>query len=107
MITILLSTIIPRVTIRAASVTVLSSIPHAIKTPRAISIAIGMVAAATLATRIGNSSMITNITEQIDINNSCKNSTIEWITNVLWSVIGYIDTSDGNERLKFFIIPLT
>ena len=75
--TIELSTIIPNTTIRAANVTVLSSIPKASINPKDIKIDIGMEDAATPATRKGNNIIVTSITATIAIINSFRKVVIE------------------------------
>ena len=87
MITIELSTIMPNVTIKAANVTVFSSIPNALKSPNEIKIVIGMVEAATKATRKGNSNITTMMTATMAITNSFKKLMTLSSTTLLWSVI--------------------
>ena len=72
-ITIELSTIIPRTTMRAANVTVLSSIPKANINAKVINILIGIVEPATAATLIGINAKVTKTTAKIAIPSSFKN----------------------------------
>ncbi len=67
-----LSTTIPNTTIKAANVTLVSGIPNRYIKPIEINIVNGMVVAETTAERIGNRSIITNITMTIAIAKSPK-----------------------------------
>ena len=75
-----MSTIIPNVTIRAAKVTVFSSMPQMKNIPKDMKIVIGIVDAATEATRKGMRSMTIKMTANIAINNSFKNVVTESLT---------------------------
>ena len=68
--TIELSTIIPSVTISAANVTVFSSMPKAKKSPKEMKMEIGMVLAATNATRMGSSNITTPTTAMMAMSSS-------------------------------------
>ena len=63
MITMALSTTMPSTTMRPASDTVCSCTPSAFSTASVIAIVTGMLMAATEATRMGKSNMVTTITE--------------------------------------------
>ena len=65
MMTIALSTTIPSTTISPASETVWSSTPSAARIPSVMKTQMGIVMAATLATRSGSSSIVTRMTETI------------------------------------------
>ena len=74
MTTIELSTTIPRTTISAAKVTVLSSIPAMYIIATEINVLSGTVIAATIALLIGNSTIITMIMMSIEISRSRRKS---------------------------------
>ena len=63
---------IPRVTIRAAKVTVLSSIPKAWNRPSDVNMVIGMVEAATRATFMGSRSITTITTAHTAMSSSFR-----------------------------------
>ena len=82
-----LSTIIPSVTMSAAKVTVFSSNPKALYKPRDMKILIGMVEAATKATRIGSRSITTMTTATMAMTSSWRKLSTLSFTTLLWSVI--------------------
>ncbi len=83
MITIELSTIIPKTTIKAAKVTVFSSIPINLNIPIDMNTVIGIVDAATSATLIGSKSITTITTATIAIKSSPKKLVTDSFTNSL------------------------
>ena len=96
MITIELSTIIPRVTINAASVTVFNSMLNAWNRPKEMKMVIGIVEAATSATLIGSRSITTAITATIAMTSSRRKFFTLSSTTWLWSVMRKMVTSSGS-----------
>ena len=102
-----LSTIIPSVTIRAARVTVFSSMPNVANMPIDMNMVTGMVDAAIRATRNGSRSITTMITAITAITNSCRKLVTLSSTTLLWSVMRSMLTSDGSSCLKSSITLFT
>ena len=87
MMTMELSTIIPSDMISTASVTVLSSIPKALNSPRDMNMVMGMVDAATRATLMGSRSMTTITTATMAMTSSSRKFATLSLTTWLWSVM--------------------
>ena len=96
MTTIELSTTIPSTTIRAASVTVLSSMPAAYITATEINVLSGTVMAATMALLMGNSTIITRMIISIEISRSRRKSLTLSPTTFGWSAMRVSVTSSGS-----------
>ena len=96
MTTIELSTIMPRTTISAAKVTVLSGMPHRYITPTDMKVDNGMVMAATSAERNGKSSIITAMMMAIETKRSRRNEWTESPTTLAWSAMRSTETSSGS-----------
>ena len=86
----------PSTTISAASVTVLSGMPHRYMTPTEINVESGMVMAATMAERSGKRSIITAIMMAIATNRSRRKPRTESPTTLAWSAMRCTSTSAGN-----------
>ena len=96
MTTIELSTTIPSTTIRAASVTVLSSMPAAYITATEINVLSGTVMAATMALLMGNSTIITRMIINIEMSRSRRKSLTLSPTTFGWSAMRVSVTSSGS-----------
>ena len=81
------STIMPSTTIRAASVTVLRSMPVRYMTARATAVHTGTPELAMSAERIGKSISITKMTTSIEMTRSRRNENTDVPTTLGWSVI--------------------
>ena len=91
-----LSTIMPRTTISAASVTVLSSMPNKYISPSVMAVQIGTPEPATSAVRNGKSRSITAITTSIDSTRSRRKEITDLLTTLGWSVMRCMFTSGGS-----------
>ena len=96
MTTIELSTTIPSTTISAARVTMLSSILARYITPTEIKVLSGIVIAATIAERSGNSTIITRMMITIEIIRSRRKELTLSPTTLGWSAMRVIVTSLGS-----------
>ncbi len=93
----------PSVTMRAARVTVFSSMPKAWYRPSDVNMVMGMVDAATNATRIGSRSITTRTTATIAMTISCRKLMTLSPTTLLWSVMRLMLTSCGSVCWNFSI----
>ena len=100
MTTIELSTIIPNTTISAASVTMFSSIPIIYITATLTKVLSGIVMAATIAERMGNSTIITKIIISIDISRSRRKSLTLVATTLGLSAMRVTFTSSGSSSCR-------
>ena len=96
MTTMLLSTIIPKTTMSAASVTMFSSMPTIYMMETLTKVLSGMVMDATMAERMGNSTIMTRMMMTIEMMRSRRNELTLSATTFGLSAIRVILTSAGN-----------
>ena len=102
-----LSTTIPITTIKAASVTIFSSIPAIYIMATDMNVLSGIVMAATIAERRGKRTIITRMITAIEMSRSLRKSRTLLPTTLGWSAILVIITSSGSSSLRKSDITLS
>ena len=100
MTTMLLSTIMPSTTMRHARVMMFSSMPMAYMIPVLTKVDRGMVRAATMALRMGKSTIITATMMTMEMSRSRRKSLTLVPTTSGWSVMRRICTSSGRQSWR-------
>ena len=100
MTTMELSTIIPNTTMSAANVTMFSSIPAIYIMATETNVLSGMVTAATMADRKGNSTIITRMMTAIEMSRSRRNELTLMATTLGLSAIRVMVTSSGSSSSR-------
>ena len=91
-----LSTTIPNTTMRAAKVTMFSSMPIIYIMDTEMKVLNGIVMAATMAERKGNSTIITRMMMNMEMSKSRRKSLTLRLTTLGWSAMRVVVTSSGS-----------